>query len=104
MTAANTPEQNGVAERYNRTLFESLRAMMHSASVPEELWAELAATAVYLRNRLPTHANMDEKSPYEAWHGHKPLVGHLRVIWADAFAHIPKSQRSKLAPRAIKLK
>jgi len=103
-TTADTPEQNGVAERYNRTLLESLRAMMHSANVPEKLWAELAASAVYLRNRLPTRANKDQTSPYQLWHGHKPLVGHLRVIWADAYAHIPKTKRTKLARRADKLK
>jgi len=103
-TTADTPQQNGVAERFNRTLLEALRAMMHAAGVPEELWAELAATAVYLRNRLPTRVNRDEASPYELWHGRKPQIGHLRVIWADAFVHIMKAKRSKLGPRAQKLK
>jgi len=76
--------------------------MMHSAAVPEELWAELADTAVYLRNRLTTRAN--KASPFEQWHNRKPLVGHLRVIWADAYAHVSKIKRTKLAPRAKKLK
>lgn len=103
-TTAEAPEQNGVAERYNRTLLESLRAMMHYAGVPEPLWAELAATAAYLRNRLPTRANVGQVSPYELWHGRKPSVEHLRIIWSDAYAHVPKSKRSKLAPRAKRLK
>ena len=59
MTTADTPEQNGVAERFNQTLLESVRAMIHSADIPKELWAELADTAAYLRNRLPTHANKE---------------------------------------------
>ena len=101
---AETPQQNGVAERYNRTLLESLHAMMHSAGVPDLLWAELAATAAYLRNRLPTRVNQDNASPYELWHGYKPKVDNLRIIWADAFAHISKLKRLKLAPRATKLK
>jgi hypothetical protein len=33
-TTAEMPQQNGVAERFNRTLMESLRAMMLSAGVP----------------------------------------------------------------------
>ncbi|GAC1660287.1 MAG: hypothetical protein PVS3B3_30240 [Ktedonobacteraceae bacterium] len=103
-TTAETPEQNGVAERYNRTLLESLRAMMHSAGIPEPLWAELAVTAAYLRNRLPTRANTGQASPFELWHGRKPPVEHLRIIWSDAYAHIPKTKRTKLAPRAEKLK
>jgi len=103
-TTAETPQQNGIAERYNRTLLESLRAMMHSAGVPEPLWAELAATASYLRNRLPTRANIRHASPYELWYGYKPSISNLRVIWSDAFAHIAKSKRTKLAPKANKLK
>ena len=104
-TTAETPEQNGVAERYNRTLFESIRAMMHAVeSVPEPLWAELAATAAYLRNRLPTRANSEMRSPFELWHGRKPSVDHLRIIWSDAYMHISKSKRTKLAQRAKKLK
>ena len=75
---------------------------MHSAAVPEGLWAELANTAVYLRNWLPTQVN--KASPLEKWHGRKPLIGHLHVVWADASAHISKTKRGKLAKRAAKLK
>ena len=72
----------------------------------DELWAELAITAAYLRNRLPTRANYNRGniSPYEAWHGNQPSIDHLRVIWADAYAHITKSKRRKLDSRSKKLK
>jgi len=105
-TVAETPQQNGVAERYNRTILESIRAIKLSANVPDELWAELAITAAYLRNRLPTRANYNRGniSPYEAWHGNQPSIDHLRVIWADAYAHITKSKRRKLDSRSKKLK
>ena len=98
-TVAETPQQNGVAERYNQTILESIRAIkLSSANVPDKLWAELAITATYLRNRLPTRANQNRGniSPYEAWHGNQPSIDHLRVIWADAYAHITKSKRHKL--------
>jgi len=52
-TTAYTPQQNGVAERYNRTLQETTRALMLSADIPDKLWAEISATAAYIRNRLP---------------------------------------------------
>jgi len=103
-TTADTPQQNGVAERYNRTLLETVRALMLSAGIPDNLWAEITATATYLRNRLPNRANKNNTSPYELWHEKKPSAQHLRVIWADAYMHIPKHKRSKLAPRAAKLK
>ena len=49
-TAPYSPSQNGVAERINRTLLESARAMMGQAGLPEHYWAEAVATAAYLRN------------------------------------------------------
>ena len=98
MTTPDTLQQNSVAERYNWTLMESIWAVKITASIPDELWAELAASATYLRNRLPTRANKESASPFELWHGHKPDISNLRVIWADAYMHIRKGKRLKLAP------
>ena len=102
-TVAETPEQNGVAERYNRTLIEAIRSLMLAGNIPGNLWAELGATAAYLRNRTPTRANSG-KTPHEVWHGNKPNIKHLRIIWSDAYAYIPKAKRSKLDPKANQLK
>src|SRR5271169_1952510 len=77
---------------------------MHTGAIPEALWAELAATAAYLRNRTPTRTNSEGKTPFELWHNNKPDVDHLRIIWSDAYAHVPKGKRSKLAPKALKFK
>ncbi|GJU15106.1 retrovirus-related pol polyprotein from transposon TNT 1-94 [Tanacetum coccineum] len=35
-----TPEQNGVAERRNRTLIEAARIMLNSAKLPKQFWGE----------------------------------------------------------------
>jgi hypothetical protein len=42
------PQQNGVAERKNKTICEAARAMMYDQDLPLSLWAEVATTAVYL--------------------------------------------------------
>ena len=51
-----SPEQNGVAERMNRTLVEYARAMIAHAGLSNSYWAEAIATAAYIRNRMPTTA------------------------------------------------
>ena len=78
-TIPKTPEQNGVAERLNRTLVESAHSMLLDAKLPHEFWAEAISTASYLRNRCPTKV-VDGMTPYEAWHSSKPMVKHLRVL------------------------
>ena len=55
-TIPKIPEQNGAAERLNRTLVETTRAMLLDAKLPQSFWAEVISTATYLRNRSPTSA------------------------------------------------
>ena len=100
-TNPKTPEQNGVAERLNRTLVESARSMLLDAKLSHIFWAEAISTATYLRNRCPTKA-IDGMTPYEAWYGYKPKVKHLRVFGCDAYMHIPKDERSKFESKATK--
>ena len=54
-TNPHTPEQNGVSERLNRTIIETVRSMIFHAKLPLSFWAEAANTAVYLRNRNRFH-------------------------------------------------
>ena len=49
-TTPYTPEQNGVAERKNRMIVDTVRAMLHDQRLPKFLWAEVASTAVYVQN------------------------------------------------------
>ena len=91
----HTPEQNGVAERLNRTLMESVRTMLADSKLPHRFWAEALATSVYLKNRSPTKA-LEGITPYEAWNNTKPDVSFLRVFGCTAFAHVPKVERHKL--------
>ncbi|KAM1977528.1 hypothetical protein ACFX16_014315 [Malus domestica] len=54
LTVPRSPQQNGVAERKNRTILNMARSMLKSKRLPKELWAEVVACAVYLSNRSPT--------------------------------------------------
>ena len=101
LTIPKTPEQNGVAERLNRTLVETTRAMLLDAKLPHMFWAEAISTATYLRNRSPTSA-VEGTTPHQAWYGQKPRVEHLRVFGSAAYVHIPKDERGKLDPKSKK--
>ncbi|GJX54666.1 retrovirus-related pol polyprotein from transposon TNT 1-94 [Tanacetum coccineum] len=53
-----TPEQDGIVERRNRTLFEAVRTMLSASKLPLFFWAEAIATACYTQNRsliIPRH-------------------------------------------------
>lgn len=62
-TAPYTPQQNGVAERKNRTLKEMMNAMLISSGLPHNLWSEVILTANYILNKVPR--KKVDKTPYE---------------------------------------
>jgi len=69
--------QNGAAEHLNRTLVELACAMLLGQRVPTFLWKYAIQHAAYLCERALAAA-IPGITPYEAWHGTKPDVSHLR--------------------------
>ncbi|GJX65840.1 putative ribonuclease H-like domain-containing protein [Tanacetum coccineum] len=61
-STARTPQQNGVAERMNRTLIEAARTMLADSLLPTTFWAEAVSTACYIfnRNQANPHAGASE--------------------------------------------
>lgn len=94
-TIKYTPEQNGKAERYNRSLVEKARSMTYEAGMPKIFWNEAIRVAAYLMNRSPS-ANLDNVTPAQIWYDKKPNVENLRVFGSMAYAHIPVQLRTKL--------
>jgi hypothetical protein len=98
-TIRDSPEQNGVAEQFNRTLQEGIKSMLAQARLPHSMWVDAAKAFVHIYNRTPS-STLNFQTPYELWNGHKPSVAHLRVWGCLAFVHLQKDQRSQLAPNA----
>ena len=67
LTARYT-QQNGVAERKNRTIMDMVRSMLYCKKLPKSFWAEVVACAIYILNRCPIKSVRD-KTPEEAWSG-----------------------------------
>ena len=63
-SAAKTPQQNGVAERTNRTVQEAARTMLNESKLPNGYWREAIYTTIYIQNRGQLIMNRD-KTPYE---------------------------------------
>ena len=68
-TMPGSPDQNGVAERRNRTLVDMVRRMLSNSDHPKFLWTNTLKTEVYILNRVPTKAV--PKTPFELWKGWK---------------------------------
>jgi len=77
LTVPHNPEQNGVAERRNRTLVEAARCLLIQSGLPQSFWAEAVSAANYVRNRCPSKS-LNGRTPYEVWYGEKPSVRHLK--------------------------
>lgn len=101
-TVSYSPQQNGVAERANRTVIEKARCLLEDAQLPKQYWAEAVRTAVYLNNRSPTRA-LNNITPYEAWFSRKPNLKHLKIFGSEAMSRIPKQLRKKWDPQSEKL-
>lgn len=88
-----TPQQNGRAERANRTVMEAARTLI--ANMPKKFWAEAVNTAVFTLNRCGA-SPAGNKSPYELWTGKTYDVSFLQTFGQKVAVHIPKQKRLKL--------
>lgn len=98
-TAPYTPQQNGVAERKNRTLIEMARCMILESKLEYRFWAEAVSMANFVQNRLPAK-NID-KTPFEYWYGTKPSIGQFKRFGSKCYVFTPKERRRKLDAKAI---
>ncbi|GJR00833.1 retrovirus-related pol polyprotein from transposon TNT 1-94 [Tanacetum coccineum] len=72
-----TPQQNGVAERRNRTLIEAARTMLVDSKLPTTFWAKAVSTACYVQNRVLI-VTPHNKTPYELFRGFKPALSFMK--------------------------
>ena len=99
-TMPGSPEQNGVAERSDRTLMEMVRSMISRKNLPGFLWGEALKTALYILNRVPTKAV--PLTPFELWTGRKPSLNHLMVWGCPAEVKLYNPILSKLDSRTTR--
>jgi hypothetical protein len=101
LTVPYTPQQNGVAERKNRTIMNMVRSMLLEKRIPKSFWLEVLNWAVHMLNRSPTLA-VKNRTPAEAWNDIKPSVAHFRVFGCISHVHVPGHIRVKLDAKSLK--
>ena len=101
LATTHTPEQNGVAERRNRTLVEMARCLLIQSRLPPSFWAEAINTANYIRNRCPS-SSLNGKTPFEAWTGKQPDVSHFRSFGQNVYVLNRDPRKGKFDDRSKK--
>jgi hypothetical protein len=100
-TVRKTPQQNGVAERLNRTITETARCLRLNVELPKIFWAEAMDMACYIINRSPRVA-LDEKVAEEVCTGQEVDYSFMRIFGCPGYVHISGEDRSKLDPKSKK--
>ncbi|GJR40362.1 putative ribonuclease H-like domain-containing protein [Tanacetum coccineum] len=78
-SVARTPQQNGVAERRNRTLIKAARTMLADSKLPTTFWAEAVSIACYVQNRVLV-VKPHNKTHYALFRGFKPALSFMRLF------------------------
>ena len=101
-TVGYCPQQNGVAERKNRTLGEAALTLLSDSNLPKSFWAEAVNHANYCNNRVISRkANV---SPLQMFCGDKPDWDKMRKFGSEVYMLIPEQKRNKLEPKSKKMK
>jgi len=79
LTAAYTPQQNGVCERKKCTIMNMVRSLLTRSGVPKSFWPEVVSWSIHVLNRSPIFA-IQNMTPEEAWSKHKPSVNHFKIF------------------------
>ncbi|CAI7806544.1 unnamed protein product, partial [Closterium sp. NIES-53] len=96
LTVPYNPQQNGVAERFNRTLQEGARTLLGRAGLPDPFWVTALRQVVVVKNRVLATVGDKQWVPYTKWYGSAPAVNMLRTYGCMVVFHVPKEKRGKL--------
>ncbi|CAI7865803.1 unnamed protein product [Closterium sp. NIES-53] len=92
LTVPYNPQQNGVAERFNRTLQEGARTLLGRAGLPDPFWVTALRQVALVKNRVLVTVGDMQWVPYTKWYGGAPAVNMLRAYGCMVVFHVPKDE------------
>ena len=90
-TIPMNPQQNGVAERANRTIVERIRCILFSSGMAKRFWGEAASTAVYLLNKYSS-SSIGGDTPDFRWYEKHSSYEDLKPFGCKVFAHVKQGK------------
>jgi len=102
-SAPHVPQQNGRAERFNHTMLEKAKAIMHHACMLHIFWQDAAEVAIHIYNRQSMRHH-SWKTPIEIFNGDPSDISYFKVFGTHAYVYIQPEQRDdKLTPQTKKI-
>jgi len=99
-SAPHTPQQNGCAECFNRTIMDKAEAMWHEACLPDSWWDFAIEQAVHLYNHT-SMAHLNYETPFYRMEGSIPDMSHLKVFGCTTYVFLPSEiRKDKLSPKS----
>ena len=100
-TIPETAQQNGLAERCNRTLLELARCLLIDSGLPKMMWRAAILHATGIRNFVVRRGG--DKIPAELMRGIKPKLSNskLSIFCCTVFMRKRDRDVSKLEPKAL---
>ncbi|XP_019225056.1 PREDICTED: uncharacterized protein LOC109206664 [Nicotiana attenuata] len=98
----DTPSQNGVAERKNRHLLDTTRALLFQIKFPKQFWADAVSTTYFLINRMPSSV-LGGDMPYSFLFPNKSIfLVEPKVFGCTCYVRDVRPSVTKLDPKALK--
>ncbi|XP_061343384.1 uncharacterized protein LOC133289469 [Gastrolobium bilobum] len=101
-SCSHTPQQNGVAERKNCHLIETIQTLLLHSHIPFQYWGDDVLTTCYLINRMPSSV-LNNQVPHSVLFPHQPLYPLTpHVFGSTCFVHNLSPGLDKLSAKSHK--